>query len=369
MPMPSALAFFALIALADPTKDAPGPTAAPQQPTDAEATIEEPAADTDESLEEPPDTDVDELDPLDPEQLMFDIGRRIRLADYDGARILLDVLADIADADLAEVTYLRGVSWELDRDYPRALALYEQGISQFPDSPRAEDFLFRRAEITGAMGQTREALVLLKPFLKSAHARPEADQVKIRLVHATLLADRGRTRRALKRIEQVLGYADASHAPFYQAKARAVQCRHLANVSQDLLLSGSEKRIVTRLTERGALLLQMESIVTEIALAKEPEWVLDGLMSLGQGYAQVGRDLLAVEPSKRLVPELRQQLEVVLAERAEIVLIKALNHYQEGIELAMRLGWRSRRVGELQQARDALQQEIETLLPRQGARD
>lgn len=304
-----------------------------------------------------------ELSIFTAEQLTEDAVRRIRLADYPGARQLLDEAVERADANLEEVTYLRGVSYELDRDYDSALAVYTAGIEQFPAGTRRQDFAFRRAEVIGGLGDHERALDELKPFFAGLKERPHADQIKIRLVQATWLAETGKRRKALRLIADALEDAEEGEVTFYQAKARATVCRLWAEDAAALSLDAKERKQVKRLTERGETLAAIEKQVTLIALLKEPEWVLSGLLSLGQGYEAVGRDLSAVRAPKNLAPELHELYAQTVAERSEVVLVKALNHYQKGLELALELGWRSRRIGELEAARDALAAHLEANAP------
>ncbi|MCO4745188.1 MAG: hypothetical protein KC912_10405 [Proteobacteria bacterium] len=325
---------------------------------DPEPMVELEAVEETALLEEPV---AAEPEPATTAQVMSDAIRRIRLADYMGARLLLDEAVSREDVDLEEVTYLRGVSWELDRDYTTALGLYNEGLGSFPEGARAEDFAFRRAEVIGGLGRPEDALDLLTPFTRDLDERPQADQIKIRLVEATWLAEAGKRRKALKRIASTLEDADPSDVPFYQAKARAAVCRLWAEDADQLDLDVAERKQVKRLTSRGATLVAIEKQVTTIALMEEPEWVLDGLLTLGDSYAAVGLDLIAVEPPKKLAPEVHTLYRQAVAQKSEVVLIKALNHYQSGIDLALRLGWQSRRVGELETARDALAVTIEGL--------
>lgn len=304
---------------------------------------------------------VDEPEPVPTNQLMDDAVRRIRLADYEGARLLLDDAAGREDADIEEILYLRGVSWELDRDYTSALGHYNDGLQRYPTGARAEDFAFRRAEVIGGLGRPDDALGLLEPFTSSLAQRGHADQVKIRLVEAIWLAESGKQKIGLKRIAETLEEAGADEVTFYQAKARATVVSIWAAQASALSLDVRERKQVKRLTKRGETLIAIEKQVTTIALLKEPEWVLAGLLTLGQSYEAVGTDLISVSPPRKLDPEVHALYRQAVAERGEVILVKALNHYQKGIDLALRLGWKSRRIGELEQARDSVADQIERL--------
>ncbi|TNE90322.1 MAG: hypothetical protein EP330_08360 [Deltaproteobacteria bacterium] len=294
-------------------------------------------------------------------ELMEDALRRLRLADYPGARMLLDQASDRDDSDAEEIAYLRGVSFELDRDYGTALSVYTAALEQFPAGHRQQDLRFRSAEVIGGLGRAEEALERLAPFLADLDSRPHADQIKIRLVEGIWLIDSGKVRKGKKVLAAALSEAGPDEVTFYQAKARATIAAQWAEESEVLHLDARERKQVKRLTERGERLIAIERQVTQVALLKEPEWVLDGLLTLGDAYASVGEDLLAARMPPKLAPELHDLYRQTVREKAEVVLVKALNHYQRGIDLSLELGWQSRRVAELEDARESLAARIETL--------
>lgn len=303
--------------------------------------------------------DAETAPPVATPALMEQARHRIRTADYPGTRLLLDAAAERPDASLEEIVYLRGVSYELDRDYATALATYTEGLRQFPDGTRSDDFAFRSAEVVGGLGDPDAALERLAPFVATASERAAPDRAKIRLVQGIWEVESGNVRRGMRLLADALSETDPQHARFYQAKARATVAAQWATDASRLHLDTRERRQVRRLTRRGETMLAIERQVTEIALLEEPEWVLDGLQTLGDAYALLGEDLLAARMPPRLDPSLHDLYRQTVADKAEVLLVKALNHYQRGLDLALRLGWQSRRVGELEAARTALQARIE----------
>jgi tetratricopeptide (TPR) repeat protein len=355
------MALSLLLALALATEPAAPPVSTPE-------TVEQPNASptlpSDEPTERDTPTGADTAEPpseVPTAELFAQAQHRLRIADYVGARLVLETAAERPDVDLEEVTYLRGVTYELDRDYPAALTLYTAGLDTFPSGHRSEDFAFRRAEIIGAMGSPDTALELLSPFVDTADERLPADRTKIRLVEGIWWIESGKTRGGMRRLAAALAAADPGHVRFYQAKARATVAAQWARDASALHLDTRERRQVRRLKQRGETMLAMERQVTEIALLDEPEWVLDGLQTLGDAYALLGDDLLSARMPRRLDPSLHDLYRQTVAEKAEVLLVKALNHYRRGIDLALRVGWKSRRVGELEASERRLRIRIEGL--------
>lgn len=284
---------------------------------------------------------------------------RIHSGDYPGALILLDESGRHPDADPDRLSYLRGVTLELSGEAQAAIGLYDEGTAMWPDSPHSDDRIFRAAEATATLGEPRRALRRLNK-LDATHFS-EDDALKLQLVTGIAQLTAGRARRGTAQLSEALDAAGPDQVRFYQAKARIAWARLLAEQSADLPLRGGEKRVVRRMTQRAALVADIEAQVTSAARLQEPEWVLDGLLVLGQAYTDIGDAMLNSSAPRKLTAAQREQYDAQLKGYALDILLKGSRHYGSGIELAVRLGWQSRRVAQLQQAKDALDRHIESL--------
>ena len=158
-----------------------------------------------------------------------------------------------------------------------------------------------------------------------------------------------------------LEQASAEQVTFYQAKARMAWARALAEDAADLTMRGRDKKVVAELQERAQLLAEIEAQVTAAAQLQEPEWVLEGLLILGEAYTAIGQALMNSSRPKGLTEGQLTEYDDLLGQRALVVLTKGSRHYGSGIDLAARLGWQSRRVDLLQSAKTSLDAEIERL--------
>jgi hypothetical protein len=132
------------------------------------------------------------------------------------------------------------------------------------------------------------------------------------------------------------------------------RAREWTSEARDLALDGGQARQARRLEERAALLHRAEQEVAAAAYLKEPEWALEGLLVLGQGYEDLYDALLASPPPRGLDEEGRLRYREAVRDRARVLLAKAWKHYDEGVNVAARVGWVGRPLPDLEAARDAI---------------
>lgn len=355
--------WFTWIALAwsDPTPpdvaEVPsGPAADPVAAAVPPPTTTEPPRPTSPALERP---SAASGDAATTGALVDEAIRRIKTGDYDGARIVLRQAADRDDVDIDAVVYLEGVSHELGGDASAAIALYDQGLTSFPDSVLTPDRRFRKAEALATLDEPRAALAELRTL--DPEALEGADRVKYQIVRAIAEISAGKTSKGLDRMAVAFADPLLGDVSFYEAKGRIAWARVLAEQADAIDLDAPEKKIVGRLTDRVALVRAIEEQVSAAARLQEPEWVLDGLVVLGDAYRDAGFALWTSRRPRELTDEQRRIYETELHDRVVTVLTKATQHYQAGIDLAERLGWRSRRVHWLVERKTALEAQIEAM--------
>ncbi len=277
------------------------------------------------ALSTPPAAAVDaapvELARWSAEARLDEARRRIMDADYLGARLLITEALAEPDPPVEEATYLLGIAWELG----------------------------------GRLGAWEDALAWAGAVGRQSN---KEDRLKVDLVVGIWRTEAG-LRRAPRRLERTLRRAPEAAVTYYQAKAHAALARDLVSRSDALDLDAPEDVQVARLDERARLVTEAESHVAATARLEEPEWVLDGLLTVGAGYESVADDLLAA-PAPPLGPDDLALFHQLIAQRAEVLRVKAAHYYDEGLAMAGRLQWDSRRVGELERALAAVQARIET---------
>ncbi|MBN2800686.1 MAG: hypothetical protein JXX28_16215 [Deltaproteobacteria bacterium] len=272
--------------------------------------------------------------------------QRIRDWDYEGARILLDQIGLEASE---EASYLYGVAWELDRQPRRAIRQYRRTLRQWPDGARSADTRFRIAEAQGTLGHLRKALRHIDA-LGDLDDYPSDDRTKVQLVEGIFTLQRGRVDEGLALLQGPLTQAGPEVAPFYQAKARAEITRAMLADAAALPITGPEERQIANLDRRAELIGRAEKQITLAALLQQPEWVLEGLLLIGQAYEQVGDDLLDAPAPRALSKDQRGAYKDIIQERVRVVWGKASRYYAQGLDVAERLGWESSRVTALREA-------------------
>lgn len=284
---------------------------------------------------------------------------RIETGDYEGALILLRTAAASSDADPDRLSYLSAVTIELNGSPDQAIPLYEDGLDQWPDSPLHDDRIFRLAEATATVGRPRRALRILRKLDDDDFEGD--DRVKLDLVRGIAWLQAGRERKGTALLSAALEQASEEQVTFYQAKARMAWARVLADEAAELDMRGREKKVVSELQARARLLADVEGQVTAAAQLQEPEWVLEGLLILGDAYVGVGEALMTSSRPKGLTDGQLAEYDSLIGQRAIVVLTKGSQSYGSGIDLAARLGWQSRRVAQLDDAKSKIDARIEQL--------
>lgn len=146
-----------------------------------------------------------------------------------------------------------------------------------------------------------------------------------------------------------------SEATYIQAKGWfGLMAHELAQVA-DLRLEGRDKKVQKNVEARGGALLNAETVVAQAIIPlEEPEWILAGVLMVGDGYAALGRDLMAAPPPRTLTPDQVAIYEAAVREKAAIVVRKAWTRYDTGLTYAGELGLENRYTRILAQRRDAL---------------
>lgn len=296
--------------------------------------------------------------PKSADQLVDEAWRRIDLRDYEGTRIVAEEAIARDPAVKLRATAAIAASYELDGDPTRGLGLYREVLAAEPTGDLANHMHMRIAECLGALGQYDDALAELA-ILGDPAAWPYLDGKKMRLLRGTWWLQMGDRDAGLRELGDTLSGMSVDDVRFYQAEARAAIAHDLLDQAAALGFDDHEKRTVKHLRARTALILDAEKQVIEAIDLKEPEWALQGLLDLGGAYEKVGDELLGVPPSHKLkTPEQRELYAAALQEKVQVLYVKSSRYYEQGLELATRLSWKSRRIAALEAALAEVQPKI-----------
>lgn len=271
--------------------------------------------------------------------------------DLDGARKLLVALEPlVTDQERGWYLYQRAVCEELDHHPDLAEGLYRRAIEEGGDS--VLDAHFRLALVLDAQGREKEALAEMV-WLDRRPGLPEDDETTIALQRGIVEVRSGKTRVGVRRIERALAGIEEGHR-YMRAKARFALVEVILGEAGKLTLDGPERRVVKRLKRRAVAIKDAEAQVVALTAMEEPEWILAGLLTLGDGYLALA-DAVATSPAPRkLSPEAAAVYRVEVRKKAENARTRAWHVWDQGVALALRLGYESPRVAELRARRDSV---------------
>jgi tetratricopeptide (TPR) repeat protein len=259
-----------------------------------------------------------------------------------------------------EANYLLAYTLEKNGETVRAHVLYRAGLARWPDGPRSRDALFRLAESGASNGDCSDALKKLRKLSKTKPLT-ERDHKKIAINKGVCALERNRLSKGLGLIDRTLQHMQANELAYYQAKAHAHLTLFLFEESLQLSFQVNERRQIKRLAKRAQLIGQAERHVIAIVTLEEPEWIVQGLLTLGSAYEATAVDLLAARPPRRLSDEQEVMFRQSLKDQVEILLIKALRHYERGLDVILRLQWSTPHQSSLEQNLQRARQRVENL--------
>ncbi len=262
---------------------------------------------------------------------------RRKIGDYAGARRRLDHLSGRGEL-AAEVLYHRGILAEVQEDYGIAEQWYQEVAEVHPTSSVAADAIFRRAYCLEELGLHRDALVLVKGLQRSGRWS-ESDALAMALERGIVELRAGKKRRGIRRILRALDRVGSSEEQSWiQAKARVALVRAQLKEAARLKLVGN-KKAARRLKIRARLMASAEAQAKVAFVLGEPEYALEGLLLLGDGYMQLYQDMLDHPPPRSIPPEKHAHYRETVLKRAAVLKLKAHARYDEGVRVAARTKW------------------------------
>jgi tetratricopeptide (TPR) repeat protein len=283
------------------------------------------------------------------------IERRLR-GDTEGAIARLNLVLEQTppSPETADALYQLGLCHEREERFAEALASYDRLVTEWPEAAAAKDGWFRRALCLEYLDRHREARRSLAR-IEAAGGFDLHDRLTLDLQRSISMVRSGRLRQGLRLMDSAMAAAEGTDMVTYlRAKAHTTRARVLLEDAGSQGMSGSQRRQERALKERAALLAAAEQQVAAAAYLQEPEWILEGLLLLGQAYQALHQDLLSSSPPRGLSQEGVELYREELTERSRVLLVKAWNHFDTGVAKAGEWRYVGRPLPELIAARDAI---------------
>lgn len=271
--------------------------------------------------------------------------------DYRGA---IDRLAWLIENDdeTPDRLYQLGIAYELSGEYGTAISVYERLMQ---DEAHVLDGGFRRALCLESTGDWDAALRQYRK-LPQAQGFDRHDRITLDLALGIAELSAGKEKKGRAMIEEALRASEGTDdVTWIQAKARYALADHALDSARDLSLQGREKRVARSLEGRAFALAEAESHVIQVIQLEEPEWILESMLRLGDGFMELREDMLAVPPPGDLDPELRALYVETLEKRTEVLKLKGYQAYDGGLEVAGKFRVQNETTEVLEARRDAIQ--------------
>lgn len=278
------------------------------------------------------------------------VSRRLD-GDYEGAIDRLAWLVESGHGD-PPTLYQLGIAHELDGDHRTAIAVYERLMQ---DPAGTLDGGFRRALCLEALGDWDAALRQYRR-LPQAEGFDRHDRLTLDLALGVAELYAGKERRGRALIEDALAASEGvDEVTWVQAKARYALADQALDEARDLKLDGREARVARNLAARAAALEQAQSEIAAVIALGEPEWILEGMLRLGDGFLELRDDMLAVPPPHDFDEETTALYLKVLEERTQVLLVKGFQAYDGGLDVAGRFRVQNETTATLRERRDSIQ--------------
>lgn len=278
---------------------------------------------------------------------------RREAGDYEGAIYRLVWLREHGDTSPA-VLYQLGIAYELSEDLATAVTVYDLMLSEGSAKEYPLDAGFRRALCLEELGRYEEAYRQYKA-LPTNQAFDRHDRYTLDIAVGIAALRSGHEREGRELLETSLMATDGTdEITWMRAKGYIALADWSLDEAAKLPLYGSTRRITKNLNARAeAITASQEAIVKVIAL-EEPDWILHGLMSLGDAYATLYDDLISAPPPRKLDADEVQVYNEQVRARSAVLLRKAWESYDQGMVVAGKLAIENGTTRELQAKRDAI---------------
>ena len=301
--------------------------------------------------------DVIEPGPVLPELTQLDLLEEAvamrQIGAFDDAHRLLLKAKDLGGKVEEQVVYQQAVLEEVRENWDEAIAAHEVVTDRWPDSASADDSRFRRAYCLEEVGDHKAATSAVKQ-LQHRGDWDDDDSRTMLLQRGITELRSGKVRRGIRRILFALE-SGTDERTWIRAKARLALVRAQLDQASRIQFRG-DKRAAKRLVKRANLLEDSEKQAIVMFNLNEPEFALEGLLLLGDGYVALYDALIAAPPPRKVKDT--QAFVRAVEKRGKILLTKALARYDEGVRVAARTQWVGSVTQRLTEKRDALANQL-----------
>ncbi len=281
--------------------------------------------------------------------------RRLR-GDTQGAIVRLELVLEQRPPppELPDALYQFALCHEREDRFEQALSVYDRLVKEHPDALVTQDGWFRKGLCLDYLGRHREARRALSR-VRTTQGLNLHDRLTLDLQRGISLVRGGRIRAGLALMDGALSAVEGSDQVTYlRAKAHVTRARVWLDSSADRDLDVPERKQLAVLEQRAEHLAAAEREVAAAAYLGEPEWILEGLLLLGDGYRDLHRDILDSRVPRDLDEESVAIYHAKVQERARVLIVKAWNHYDTGISKAGEWRYVGRPLPQLITAREAI---------------
>lgn len=285
--------------------------------------------------------------------LFTDALARREAGDYEGAIHRLVWLRAHGDTS-PEVLYQLGIAYELSGDLETAVSVYDLMLSEGSAKAYPLDAGFRRALCLEELGRYEESYRQYRA-LPTDRAFDRHDRYTLDIAVGIAALRSGHTREGMRLIETSLMATEGSdEITWMRAKGYIALSDWALEQAADLPLHGPGRRISRNLEARAAAIAESQDVLVKVIALEEPEWILAGLLSLGDAYAALYDDLISAPPPRKLDADQVQIYQREVQVRSAVLLRKAWEAYDQGLEVAGKLGIDDRTTKTLRERRDAI---------------
>ena len=254
----------------------------------------------------------------------------------------------------AGLLYQLGLAYELDGQFEMALSVYELLALEDASQQHQLSVGFRRAMCLESLDRWDEALREYRR-LPQTQGFDRHDRLTLDLALGVAELRAGREKKGRDLLERSLSAtAQTEELPWLRAKAWYTLADVELQKANELSLDGAQRKQVRRLEARAAAIAQAEQYLVQVVTLEEPEWILAGLLSLGDAYADLRQDMLDVPVPEHLDEEGAAHYRAVLEQRTQVLLRKSYEAYDQGLVVAGKFQIRNDATAQLEQRRDAL---------------
>jgi tetratricopeptide (TPR) repeat protein len=289
---------------------------------------------------------VDVFQNQDLDAMMEEAVARSRSGDHEGAIQRLVWLERQSPGDFA-VLYQLGMAYEGAGRLEHAVSVYDRMEEADTDQQWVLDWGFRRALCLEELGRFEEAIGEYRA-LPTPAAAEDAALLDLALAVAEFRGDRGSAKAVRKSISRAALQPDTE---WMRAKAHVTLAEAYLVEAADYTFDVGDRKQAKNLKARAHLILAAEDAIAHAVRLEQVEWILKGLLALGDGYSLLAADLLQSRVPAKVDAELYRE---ALEKQAQIILAKAYTAYDQGIVVAGKFAVTTPLTEQLAASRDAL---------------